>query len=382
MLKSIYRKIHLSWFVFVYYVSWIFPINHRKIVFLSDSRTDISGNFEYILAEIRRRCVTAQCHFLLKNRAYDRKSLKELFALAYHIATARFVLLDDYYPIIYPLKIRTGTHLVQVWHAVGAFKKFGFSRVGLPGGPDPRSRDHRNYTMAVVSSKNVIPYYAEGFGIDASRVLPLGVPRTDLFFDKDQMTRALTEVRRKYSLPDGKQVILFAPTFRGRGQMSAYFPFEVLDMDRIYRELKDEFVFLLKFHPFVKERISIPPEFRDFFYDVSDNREINSLLLATDVLVTDYSSVCFEFALLERPMIFFAFDLEQYIRERDFYFDYYEFIPGTCVRTTEELIKTIKNRRFNMEKLQAFREYFFDKLDGQSSKRFLDWMIHEEAALL
>lgn len=90
---------------------------------------------------------------------------------------------------------------------------------------------------------------------------------------------------------------------------------EVLNLERLYNELKDEYVFLFKIHPFVKNDFNIPYQYKEFFYNFSSYREINDLLFITDILITDYSSVCFEYALLNKPMIFFAYDVEEYVQK-------------------------------------------------------------------
>src|SRR5699024_9537106 len=128
-------------------------------------------------------------------------------------------------------------------------------------------------------------------------------------------------------------------------------------------------------HPFVKNSYSIPYEYSDFFYDLSDYREINDLLLVTDVLITDYSSVCFEFALLKKPMLFYAFDVEKYIQERDFYYNYFDFIPGPLIRSTEEIVDTIQKKRFQLDKIDSFVKYFFDDTLGRASENVVNDMI-------
>lgn len=132
---------------------------------------------------------------------------------------------------------------------------------------------------------------------------------------------------------------------------------------------------MFKIHPFVKNKLEIPYEYADFFYDFSEYREINDLLLVTDLLITDYSSVCFEFALLNKPMLFFAFDVEQYIEERDFYYNYFDFIPGPLIKTTREMVKTIVNKNFEMEKIPPFVRYFFDENLGEASKNVVEQVI-------
>ncbi|WBX81946.1 CDP-glycerol glycerophosphotransferase family protein [Virgibacillus salarius] len=322
-MKAIKRR----FFKFVYMLCSILPINKRKISFASDSRSELNGNFYFVYEELYKRNLDIDVKFIFNERINNKKTFGDLAKTALQFATSKIILLDDFYPLVYPLKIRKNADLIQIWHAAGAFKTFGYSRIGRPDGPSPNSKNHKNYTKAVVSSEGVRENYAEGFGITVDKIYPAGIPRSDIFFDvkyKDYVRKTLTE---KYPFIKGKKVILFAPTFRGNGQASAYYPFEILNLKKLYNELHEEYVFLFKIHPFVNNKLNIPYEYADFFFDLSDYREINDLLLITDILITDYSSVCFEFALLNKPMLFFAFDVEKYIEERDFYYNYFDFIP-------------------------------------------------------
>ncbi|CAN2248416.1 CDP-glycerol glycerophosphotransferase family protein [Bacillus sp. K7] len=369
------RKLNTSLFHFAYDVFRLLPIKSNKIVFASDSRLDLTGNFEFVYEELLKREENFDFKFFLKSSIRDRKSLSELMSMAYHFATSKIIFIDDFYPIIYPLKIRKNADLVQLWHAVGAFKTFGYSRIGLPGGPSPHSKNHRNYTKVIVSSENIRKHYAEGFGVDIENVIATGVPRTDFFFDEAKKAFVKERLYTEYPFLKDKKVILFAPTFRGNGQQSAHYPFEVLDFDRLYHELKDEYIFLFKIHPFVRNDANIPYQYSDFFYDFSSFREINELLLVTDVLITDYSSVCFEYALLNKPMIFFSYDVDDYIRKRDFYYDYFDFIPGPLAKTSDQMISIIKEEKYNFEQIDSFVHYFFDDLDGKASERVIDQIV-------
>ncbi|WP_312097382.1 CDP-glycerol glycerophosphotransferase family protein [Niallia sp.] len=371
----VYRVVYKWCFSLTYKLCKLLPLQTRKIIFASDSRSEMSGNFQFVYDELLRRNLNYDYHLLLKKGVDEKKNYREIFSLAYHLATAKFIILDDFYPMIYPLTIRKNAELIQLWHAVGAFKTFGFSRLGRPGGPSPKSKNHRNYTKAIVSSHNVAKHYAEGFGIDLENVIPTGIPRTDVFFDKAYQEEVRNNLYEEFPFLRGKKVITFAPTFRGNGQMSAHYPMEVLNLEKLYNELKDEYVFLFKIHPFVKNEFSIPYQFSDFFYDFSSYREINDLLFITDILITDYSSVCFEYALLNKPMIFFAYDVEEYVRTRDFYYDYHSFIPGPLAKTTERMIDIIQKEDFKMEKIEPFVKYFFDDLDGKATERVVDQLI-------
>lgn len=375
--ESTWKKNVKMWaFSTAYKLFKLLPIKENGVAFISDSRVDLSGNFEYIYEEILRRDSNFESTFYFKQTNNEPKSLHEYIALAKAIATNRYVLLDDFYPLIYSCKIRKGVDLIQVWHAVGAFKTFGFSRVGMKGGPKLASLNHRNYTKAIVSSEGVAPHYAEGFGIDQSRVVPLGAPRTDMFFDEAKKKDIVEKLYADMPFLKDKKVILFAPTFRGPGQQTAYYPFDWLDYQELYEHFASEgFVFLFKIHPFVKNSPSIPYEYSDFFYDVSDYREVNDLLLLSDVMITDYSSVVFEYSLLKRKTIFFSPDLSDYMGSRNFYVDYLDFIPGTYVSDIDGLISEIETYdQVNEEKLDNFLNYYFDDLDGKASSRFVDAM--------
>ncbi|AVK63045.1 CDP-glycerol--poly(glycerophosphate) glycerophosphotransferase [Lactobacillus sp. CBA3606] len=348
------------------------PIRKKQISFVSDSRVTISGNFEFIYQELKQRQTDFKISFYLKPSIKAKKSWKEVRTLAKALATSRYIILDDFYPLVYPLAIREHADLIQVWHAVGAFKTFGYSRLGMPGGPKLQSLNHRNYTKALVSSHNIADKYAEGFGIAPDKIAPLGIPRTDVFFDQPKQAEIRARLETELPFIKGKKVILFAPTFRGNGQQSAYYPFEMLNFKEIYEALHEDYVFLLKIHPFVQNKPTLPYEYSDFYYDVSDYREINDLLLVADQLITDYSSVCFEYALLKRPMVFFAPDLADYMQSRSFYFNYFDFIPGSLAENTGDLIKQLEHPALNKAKLDGFINFFFDDLDGHATARFVD----------
>ncbi|WP_024614071.1 CDP-glycerol glycerophosphotransferase family protein [Clostridium sp. Ade.TY] len=346
----------------------------NRVVFLSDSRVDFTGNFEFIYNELQKRG-GYEIKSMLKPSITAERSLKEMITLVKYLATSKYILLDDYYPQIYKYDIRDNVEVIQLWHATGAFKTFGFSRIGKKGGPKVKSKNHRNYTKAIVSSENIKLHYAEAFGISEDRVISTGVPRTDIFFDDEYKNKKISEFYTKYPMLKDKKVIMFAPTFRGSGQKSATYDFEVFDIKKLYEALGEEYIIISKLHPFIKEPMNIPNECKDFVIDLSEEREINDLLFITDILITDYSSVCFEYSLLNRPMIFFAYDLDDYIASRDFYYPYESFVPGPIARTTNDIIDIVKENKFEVEKLEKFRNNFFDHFDGKSTERVVNTLL-------
>ena len=169
----------------------------------------------------------------------------------------------------------------------------------------------------------------------------------------------------------GKRVLLYAPTYRGHVEGAE--PPDALDIPKLAEELSDEWVLLIKHHPFVKDRLPVPEGCRQFAFDVSETMPIDELLIAADALVTDYSSVVFEYSLTLRPMCFFAYDLEEYGDWRGFYYPYEEMTPGPMVRTTQEIADWAKTTAtvFNDAEVCAFRNKFMSACDGGATRRIV-----------
>ncbi|MCI8377770.1 MAG: hypothetical protein HFH72_04530 [Lachnospiraceae bacterium] len=348
-----------------------FAVKKNQVVFLSNRRNDLSGNFEFIYNLIKDD-KNLDIRFVLDNQSVRTMKFRNMLLLAKYFATSGVILVDDYMELLFKMPRREGTTLIQLWHACGAFKTFGCSRLGKPGGQTLKSPNHRNYDYATVSSKEIAKFYAEGFGLSPEKVVATGVPRTDIFFDEEYKAKVVNEFYGKYPKLREKKILLFAPTFRGNGKNSGYYPVELFDVNRLYEALGQEYAIIIKHHPFVGNRNQIQKEYKDYIIDLSMNSELNDLLFVTDVLVTDYSSVIFEASLLKIPMLFYVFDLEQYIATRGFYYEFETFVPGRIVVHFEEIAESILSGELGQEKLEAFRDRFFDGKDGKSSQRTVD----------
>ncbi len=340
----------------------------NRITFLSNRRGELSGNPADVY-EIIKDDDTLEIKMLLDDNPMHRMSFKNLYTFAKLYSTSRVVIIDDFYELTSMVDKKNDVKLVQVWHACGAFKTFGFSRLGKPGGPKQTSMNHRMYDRAIVSSKEIRRFYAEGFGIPIGNVVATGVPRTDMFFDEQVANEMKANFYRDYPEWQDKKIIMFAPTFRGNGRLTGHYPMEKFDLKEVADALGEEYGIIVKMHPFVNNPVEIPKGYENRIIDLSENSEINDLLFVTDILITDYSSVVFEASLLDIPMLFYAFDLSEYIATRDFYYEYEPFLPGKLTQTQNELVDAIKNEDFEMEKIEPFKHKFFDNLDGKSAER-------------
>ncbi|MDE6432854.1 MAG: CDP-glycerol glycerophosphotransferase family protein [Lachnospiraceae bacterium] len=345
----------------------------KCILFVSSRRSDVTGNIAYVNNVLQEK--NADVLFWLEPGKTKFIKFRKVFCLAYKIAKSKVIIVDDYTPVLNDIWALKHRKLIQLWHACGAFKTFGFSRIGKDGGPNQTSRNHRSYDYAMVSSSEICRFYAEGFGIDEKSVKPLGVPRTDDFFDEEYKVKIRQRLYEQYPALQGKKVILFAPTFRGNGVGSAYYPFEKFDAGALLEQLGEEYILIIKHHPFVTDIHPVDEAVKGRVLDLSKESEINDLLFITDVLITDYSSVIFEASLLDIPMLFYAFDLEEYVVNRDFYYPFKNFVPGRIVRNLTDIICAVKEQQYEKEKVSSFKHRFFDDLDGRASERVADFVM-------
>lgn len=355
------------------FLSLFFSKNH--ILFVSSRRTDLTGNIAYVNNILQEK--NAKVLFWLIPGKTKHMTYRAMCSLAYKLARSKVVVVDDFTPILNEVWVMEKRTLIQLWHACGAFKTFGFTRVGKDGGPNQTSTNHRYYDYAIVSSTEISRFYAEGFGISERNVKALGVPRTDDFFKKEYMDEIKEKLYNDYPQLKGKKIVLFAPTFRGNGAGTAHFPFEKFDAKKVLEQLGDEYVIIIKHHPFVEMKHPVDESVKDRVLDLSTESEINDLLFITNLLITDYSSVIFEASLLDIPMLFYAFDLEDYVVNRDFYYPFKNFVPGKIVRNMEQICKAITNEDYELDKVKTFKHRFFDHLDGKSSERVAEFILKQ-----
>lgn len=344
------------------------------ILFVSSRREDLTGNIAYVNEILQEKNAKVLFWLVPGKRKY--MTYRNYWKLAYQIARSKVVVVDDFTPILNEVWAMDHRILIQLWHACGAFKTFGFTRVGKDGGPNQTSTNHRYYNYAIVSSDEIRRFYAEGFGIDVKNVKALGVPRTDDFFKESYKSEIRAKLYEQYPQLKDKKVILFAPTFRGNGAGTAHFPFDKFNVKDVLSKLGEEYMIIIKHHPFVEMKHPVDASVKDRVLDLSTESEINDLLFITDLLITDYSSVIFEASLLNIPMLFYAFDLEDYVVNRDFYYPFKNFVPGKIVRNVDQIVESIEQEDYEQEKVETFKHRFFDQLDGKSSERVADFIMN------
>ncbi len=353
------------------------PLKKDLVLFaFNKNYTEMPDNMTGLYEELRRRGYDCR---VMQSPQSGIARLFFNFRFERYYAQCGCVILTDNFDPVYAHAPREGTRVVQLWHACGAFKKWGYSTLDLAWGGDRKTMlsfpMHNTYTDVFVSCEEVIPHYAEAFGIDPALIRALGTPRTDAFFDECFVGSAREKLLELFPQIGKRKILLYAPTFRGNNPDDSYNE-NRLDFEKLFRALSDEYALVLKLHPFTAKKFDLSPRekerYSSFVFNASSLVETDVALCAADVLVADYSSLIFEYSLLLRPMVFFAYDLEEYDRDRSFYYDYESFVPGPVVKDTDSLVDVIKNENFETEKLLPFKQRFMSACDGKSTERIAD----------
>lgn len=300
--------------------------------------------------------------------------LGDLFSLA----RAKYIFIDDYAPIFNFIDPGSDAVLTQIWHAGVGFKSVGYARFGLKGSPDPYNSAHRRYTYALIGNAYLRTIYSEVFGIEEEALLATGMPRLDHFLDKDTATEDRKEMLELHPWADKGRVIVFAPTFRGTGQRTAYYPYDVFDMDRLYRMCEEtNSYFVFEMHHFIKRRPTIPEEYSDRIFDLSDE-SLTKLFFIADVLVTDYSSCFYDFLLLKKPVVFFVPDKTSYSLIRGVQRTVDEMAPGAICNDFDEFMDVLGNYKYQAVEPHPSSIDRAIEHSGLASDRAIDTIIYDK----
>lgn len=331
------------------------PLKNQVVFFSIRKNGKLEGNAKALYPHVKGEKVICAKQ-LPHGKLTEVRMFRELM-------TSKVIVTDDYVRYLRHFPLRPEQRVIQLWHACGAFKKFGQRGTNIALRTDMAT--HAQYNIVSVSGESVRPIYADAFNINLQKVKALGCPRTDDFFNQSLIAETRKSVYDKHPELKGKFVIIYAPTFRDIGGDRTEFHPE-LDFDRLSKELLPNQVFLICPHPVMKNSI-IPKKYSNI--RVMRDFSTNDLMHISDMLITDYSSVIFEYALLKKPIAFFCYDLVTY--NRGFYLKYPGDLPGDVYENQSELTAYLRSpeKQKITEKHTTFVQKYMSACDGHSCER-------------
>ena len=369
-------------------LTYLIPVNKKMIIFQSRNGRNYTGNPRYIYEEMVREGLDQEyeCIWFFFDTSIEvpgkcKKIRNNYFPYFWYLMRAGIWVFDSRQP----LYVRKKKHItyIQTWHGT-PLKKLALDMedVFMVGESDIDSyKEHftKNvHTWDFLISQN--PFSSETFrrAFDFHReMLEYGYPRNDILF-RENTTEGIRSFKRKLGLPEDKKIILYAPTWRD-DEFSEDDKYEFrpqISFEKLQKELGDEYIMIVKYHYLIMDAIDWSP-YEGFIYHFDQSRDIAELFLVSDILITDYSSVMFDYSILNRPMFFFAYDFYKYKNElRGFYFSYSKEMPGPISTTTDELIEDIHSYDYSVyaQRYEKFKKKYNSIDDGRAASRVLHLM--------
>jgi CDP-glycerol glycerophosphotransferase len=366
--------------VFFYYIFRIFPIQNNKIFFQNYNGKGYGDNPKYIAEEILRRGYDLILVWAVRRKYKGNipKKIKTVpyisICAIYECATAK-IWIDNCRKQLYVRK-RRGQYYIQTWHGTINFKKVE---------KDVENKllsfyvKHAKYDSTIADlflsdSKFTSQLYCSSFWYNGE-ILECGTPREDILINQNQHLKE--KVKKHFNISENTKIILYAPTFRNIFNTDIFDINYKLILNNLQEQTNKNWVFLLRMHPNDSKKSGVFI-YNDLILNASEYDDMQEILLASDILITDYSDCMYEFALMDKPVFLYIKDYEQYKIERDFYFDIIS-LPFPSAVNNEELLQKILN--FNTANYLKSLNDFFLKVgvfkEGTASKKVVDRIMEE-----
>lgn len=366
------------------------PCDDKTVLFVSFHGRGYSDNpkaiYEYMRSQkqfAKYRFVWAIKHRREKNIQIEGAKIIEYFSIPYffYLARSRYWIVNCKLPT-YVLK-KPGQIYLQTWHGT-PLKRLAHDIQLEEGASFYRSRmtadqmvhtydvDVAKYTYMISPNHFSTEVFQSAFRINRERLIETGYPRNDIlsnYTEKDKQN-----VLKKYGLPANKKIILYAPTWRDNQFNTSGYLFELKVDFKMWKEiLGEDYIILYKPHYLIINKMKKDKVLEGFVYEINADAEISELYIISDILITDYSSVFFDYAILKRPIYFYMQDIAEYQHElRGFYLDIYKDLPGSIYETEKPMLEDIAEGVFDYKRLDKFNERFNYLEDGKGAKRVVD----------
>ncbi|WP_187373129.1 CDP-glycerol glycerophosphotransferase family protein [Bacillus rubiinfantis] len=361
----------------------VLPVNKKLILFESGLGKQYADSPRAIYEEITKQNLPYQKVWVLnKNVRFQDSETIKVKRLSpqyyYYLAKAGYWINNQNFPTY--IKKREETIYIQTWHGT-PLKKMLFDIEHVQGRDegylDRVYQATQTWNYLISPSEYATKAFKSAFRYQGN-MLEVGYPRNDLFY-QDVRQETARKVRNSLRIPANKKVILYAPTFRDNETSgNNKFVFNInMDLHKLKEQLGNEYILLMRMHVVISNSLTISEELQDFVKNVSNYSDIQELLLISDILITDYSSVMFDFANTGRPILFYTYDLDTYKNDvRGFYINFENEAPGPFVFSTEDILNAVENieevKQKYDDKYNAFRNKYCPLEDGRAAERVVN----------
>lgn len=322
----------------------------NKVLFMSRQTNSRNLDFDLITECISKK--HPDIEIVILNRRLE-KNIKSkilyffhMFRQMYHMATSKIIIIDSYSILVSILNQRQETKVIQIWHALGSLKKFGYSILDKKEGRDAKIAKimnmHKHYDYIVTSSEVSKKYFMEAFDAKSNQMIVLGLPRIDFLCSKSQKIVTKNKFYNIYEECDnGKENILYVPTYRKTRK---------IEINKLIKKVNyDKYNLIIKTHSGLEKIYvnSMKIEKGKYFLGTE-------LLHVADYVITDYSAIVYEASIANKPIYFYDYDYNNYTEDRGFYIDYKREMPGFISRDINKILKNIEECEYNFEKNKKF----------------------------
>lgn len=356
----------------IYFFIKLFPINKNKVTFISRQSNEVSLDFRMIADELRKQNNNVKIVFmckklengLLKKIGYCFHMVKQM----YNIATSKVVILDSYCIPVCILKQKKKLVVIQIWHALGSLKKFGYSSLDKKDGRDSKiakaMKMHCNYTYILTSSAFSKQFFKEAFNAKDEQMLVMNLPRVDFLKSKKEQEKMQLRFLKIYPETNNKKKnILYCPTNRKGKKI----PLENMVKDIPF----DKYNFIAKLH-----------DGTEIIYIDGKTIQKNSnftgmeLLHIADYIITDYSAIVYEASITQKPIYFYTYDYDDYQINRGTYIDYMSEMPGPICKDFKQIMKLIEENEFDKIKEEKFCQKYIENINENATKKLAELVLN------
>ena len=362
------RRIVILCAKILYNIFKLFPTKN-KITMISRQSDKETLDFKLLREEIEKTDknikVVTLCHKLEGgiNATISEKIKYGIHMLSqmYNIATSKVVILDSYCILISIMKHKNNLKVIQMWHSMGTMKKFGYQILDKEEGTKKKVANlmkmHKNYDYIFASSNAYAKELADGFGYTVEKIKIFSLPRVDLLTSSEYKKEITKKIEKRYSNITKKKNILYCPTFRKDESQLEKEIYKMIEQVNF-----DKYNLIIKLHPLSKIEIKDNNVIYDKYFSSMD------MLFIADYVISDYSCIIYETAILNVPLFFFAFDLQDYLNNRGLTIDYKNEVPGLVSDDPTNIINAIGDGRYDINKVIEFRKKYVTNIENCTKK--------------